>query len=666
MLKLIRDLRLTLHAACVSYWRKRTILRATALVHAQDLLSAPASQHPLILAQHAREIAAIKAGNLAFVDRRTNTNTALPLSISRVNQPVQKAVPVSLRRFSRTPVPARAINLIKAGILQLEWTVQVKKGKADPEDPDVKARIEIAKDTFQKPNDDDSYGTFTEQLLTDFLVYGAGTAELRDTGEAERPLMAYPVDSSTLQIVPQWNSGRADTMPRYAQVVPFQTQIEPIYLLDDEIMMIRDNIATDSPFGTGALEIAYEETKHLIGNQRMAGIAGTDQLGRQIFWWNGAVAPSTIKDMRDYLQQELEGMARVGMIAGAQKPEVLEIKPVSIEDLLLPWQEMLIRMIGISFGLSAQALGLERDVNRSTGEVLSDMDFRTAVLPVAHRFQEAFTRRVLHKKMGYEDLEMVYLGTEDPDISIKLEILTTRYQSNACTGNDLNRALGIDPIPSPFADLTMAEILFLQPIVQGMAKPASPSPFGGGEGGDGSTYGPQGGMAQDTDAAGANGLNLPRAGGAPTKLSIPKAPKLSLPKPRLYPAARVANMHPAAIRALQSAGLLPQSGADLVDQMQDEDQNILEKISEQVWEYLETLVEAEMERLKDTGKAAKLNKKWTQFAKKRYGKNSKRVKQLGPKSLEIKSAAQRGSSQQNVKSPTRVVRTANIPKPESY
>jgi hypothetical protein len=649
----------TLHQAVIArltaYWRKREVVQVLKVTHLQDLTNSPVSLHPLIRAQHAVEIDGIMAGRLNMVDRRTVANTGLPISFTRVNTPVAKQTPITLRRFSRTPVPARAINLTKAGLLALQWKVRAIEGIADSDDPDVMRRCQIVTNCLQKPNNDDSFRSWIEQILTDFLVYGMGCSETQANPFDDRPVKMWPTDANTIQIVTRWTEDMADQLPRYVQMLPFTTTTQSgVQLFDDELWTIRDNIATDSPFGTGCLEIAYRSVIDLLGAQRMAGIAGSDQLGRQIFWWSGAIPPTTMQDMRGYLQNELEGMARVGMVGGGPKPEVITIDPVSIEDLLLPWQEMLIRMIANSFNISPLALALERDVNKSTGEVMDDRDFRSCIVPVAKRFQESLTRHIIHKKCGWEDLEFVFLGTEDPDTQTKLEILEARYQASAITGNDMNEALGYKRIDSPFADMTQIELVILQASVQGMQQQAAAAQQQQQPG----LQHP--GMPQGNTFSQPAGLAAPSSKvQSPTvpKVTVPKAPKVAVPKiPRLggaLSAAAIADMSKAYIKALQLSRVLPKSTIVLADEMEQEQPGVLQQLTDEVWEYFEHLAELEIENSKT--KKATLSKKWLGLAKKRYSKDAKRLKDLqkngGLESLAPVTAS--GTTQKPVKSPRR-------------
>lgn len=620
MFTLLKRLHQAFTSRVTAYFRKREIVRVLRATHMVELAQTPVHQHPQLIAQQRHEIEGIRAGKLPLVNRRTLANTGLPITFTRINAPVAKQTPLSMRRFSRTPVPSRAINLVKAGLLGLNWEIRAIEGKANPDNPDVKARINIATDCMNKPNDDDSFRTWIEQVLNDYLIFGMGCTETQANPFDNRPVKMWAVDGNTIQIVGQWKESEKDILPRYVQQLPYTTATnQGVMLFDDELMCIRDNIATDSPFGFGCLEIAYKCIADLLGAQRQAGNAASDQLGRSIFWWSGAVAPQAMTDLRDYIQGELEGAARLGMIGGAPKPDLIETNPTQPNDLLLPWHEMLIRMIGNSFNLSGMALGIERDVNRNTGEVLDDKDFRSAVVPVAKRFQEAITRRIIHVKMGWDDLELVFKGTEDPDMETKLAIQQARYQANAMTGNDMNVEMGYKKIDSPFADITSIECQFLMAYIAKLpaqVNPNAPPMLPGGPG-----QPPMGQPPMGQPAPGGGGFK-PKPPVGVKQLSLPKPGPLKLP----MSANELLGMNKTYLRALQYASVLPKSSIVLADAMEADQPGVLKELSDEVWDYFEELAEREIDKSKS--RKATLSKKWTDLAKKRYGRDAKRYKNL--------------------------------------
>jgi hypothetical protein len=371
--------------------------------------------------------------------------------------------------MSRTPVPRRAMNIIKGAMITLTREIRPIDGIEVKDNVEQEERIKIAKKIFEHPNNDDSFQTFIEQCLEDYLVLGGFVAELGLTIDPGRPLKMWPVNVESIRLMPGWKESTPD-MPRYVQMTGLKGERGALAFYDDEMLYLKDNPSTDNPFGLGKMEVAFASLNSLLGVQDMSGRAGTDQVHKTWLWWNMPQPDTTMQIVRRHIQNDLEGQAKISLIAGAPKPDVLEVTPVTVDDLLLPWQEMLIRMIANAFEMSAMSLGVEHDVNRAVGQVLNDKDFRTAVLPTAKRIQEGFTRRILHDKLKWHDLEFVFTNLDDPDMETMLDMCAKMYSMNAITPNETRKKLSMGELDSSFGDLTQAEMMLIMIDAQNAAQ----------------------------------------------------------------------------------------------------------------------------------------------------------------------------------------------------
>ena len=453
-------------AYAVRWWRVRRTLQAFSSLHRQELATAAPYQWPLILARQENEVKAIKAGKLDtppqnIVDRKSWSYPFLPASINRLSVPIIKSTPYNLRRMSRTPVPHRAMSMIAGAIISQHWDIRpIADYDKQVDLDDQKQRIMTAKKCFHHPNNDDSFQTWIEMGLEDFHAYGGFVSEIRLTPDVQRPFKAWICNVESVRVFASWAESTPD-MPRYAQMTGLKGERGALLFYDDEMMYIKDRPSSDNPFGLGCMEVGFASISALLGVQEMAGRAGADTIHKTWLWWEAPQSEAHVQIVRRYIQNELEGQAKLSLIAGMKKPEVIDVQPVTEGDLLLNWQELLIRMIGNAFRMSATALGIEHDVNRAIGQVLDDKDFRTAVVPTARRLMEAFTRKILHQKLGWYDLEFVFTNLEDPDIETMVEIYQKLYAMNASTPNRALRALGMEEMDSPLADLTQFECMLL-------------------------------------------------------------------------------------------------------------------------------------------------------------------------------------------------------------
>ena len=380
----------------------------------------------------------------------------------------------------------------------------------------------------------------------------------------------------------------------------------------------------------------------------------------RIYWTgNSPQTESQVQIIRRHIQNELEGQAKLSLITGMKKPEVVDVQPVNEADLLLNWQELLIRMIANGFDMSAMALGVEHDINRAVGEVLDDKDFRSAVVPTARRLQEGFTRKILHEKLGWYDLEFVFLNLDDPDIETKIEMYSRLYSMNSITPNQICKGLNRPPLTSPFADLTQFECMLLniqametqqnqladagvqrqfqvaQLQQQLMGPPETPDTEpppdqgppgrgqppqrpGGPPGASGrpSTQGPSPG-------GGGNGESL--TPGNVSRGGQPPSPKaLSLPKFPIagskYNARQVARMP---INQITDVFKFARA-SDLLTQMDEQEPGILETLSDEVKEYFKERLAEEQQSRKPKPFKPGLVKKWTKELATRKRKSDSR------------------------------------------
>ena len=313
--------------------------------------------------------------------------------------------------------------------------------------------------------------------------------------------------------------------------------------------------------------------------------------GNTWLWWEQPQSDSAYQIVRRHIQNELEGQAKVSIIGGMKKPEVLEITPVTEEDLLLNWQEMMIRMVANAFDMTAMALGVEHDVNRAVGEVLKDQDFRSAVVPMAKRVQEAFTRKVLHEALGWRDLEFAFLQLDDPDLETKTDMNARMYSANALTPNEWRISVGKQPLKSPFGDMTQFESMMLnQELMAEIQNRQQEQSMN---------------RQQQQQLPGSGGGYPPGGGGQPyqkpiSQGEISRGGQIESPRPLMLPkfpiagskwnAREIARMPVNDLAERIDGGELPPAKSLLLD-MDDQEPNILEQMADEVKEYFKYVLQ---------------------------------------------------------------------------
>lgn len=566
-LDFLKSWREELRARFSKYLVTRQVVKVLELTHASELAVTPRNEWAVLRSKQVQEIQAVRDGAVFdIVDRRSWAYPYLPEALHRLNQPILKNTPYNIRRFSETPIPRRAMNLVKNSVLSFKWQIKAKKEFIDDDNPDREKRIKIATDTLNRPNNSgDSFRDFLEAMLEDFLLNGAGVAEHRATPYAGRPTKFWAVDSSTVRLFLDWTESTPDR-PRYAQMTGLKGERGIVVFLSNELMYIRDNIRTATPFGLGRLEIAFQSINAFLGVQDMSSKAGSDQVHKTWLWWTNTLNTAHVQQIRRHVQNELEGQAKLSLVAGVQKPEVVEVTPVTPEDLLIEWQKFLITIIAAAFDLSPQALNMDDHPAKATAQVMADSDWKNAVVPVATRFQTSLTVQWLHDNLGWKDLEFVFDNLDDPDLITRTVVDQRYYQMGSITPNEIRKKAGMTELPGPWGKLTMPQMQLIILIAQAkLGKPA-----GGAAGGAPS---PGGGMSQGGMKSGSTGSTGSMGTGLGSGSSMG------------FSADMVSQMTPDEITLYQELGILPPN-AQLAPQMEQEQPGIMDQLSDELTEFL--------------------------------------------------------------------------------
>jgi len=391
-----------------------------------------------------RRVAGVSAGAPSDVQlakkRRTAALPSIFNSYGPLSEAMPKPTPYNLRRFSETPIARRAINCIKDRIAGMRWRVQPRKGYALEAIPDGPARVRILTDNFDAPNPDDSFRSMAEQVLEDIIVGGFGAIEVQASGDATCPLVLWPVDGASIRMNVEWDG--SPQSQRYMQVNDLSGANSQIALDDDELIYIRLNPRTHTPFGLGRLEVAFETINSFLAAHRFAARLASNSVVQYALWLQD-LTPEHHERLIRWWQDEIEGTGKVPILSAESKPEVLRFGGGTDADLRLQWQEFLLRVVASAFDLPPFYLGVERDVNRSTAGEMNDMAFRQAIVPTARLLAEYLTRDAIGKKLGWSDLEFVFADVDATDPLEEAQIQQILLQTGVLTVNEVRRMRGL-------------------------------------------------------------------------------------------------------------------------------------------------------------------------------------------------------------------------------
>ncbi len=360
---------------------------------------------------------------------------------------VPKPSEANLRKFAETPVVRRAINVIKDRVVAMDWQIRVRRGVRVEDIEEVRARLSALRRTLEEPNSADSFRTLMEQVIEDALTGGYGAIEMEATGDAALPARLWPVDGATIRVNANWGrSGEGSNTARYEQTTLGQMPGQGVMLRDDQLMYLRMNPRSFTPFGLGPLEVAFETVNQFLSAHRFAGKLAANSVVQYALWLNEAT-PTQHERMIRWWQDEIEGTGRVPLISTEQKPEVLRFAQGTDADLRLEWQRFLIRMVANAFGLPPMLLGLEGDVNRATAGELADEAFRGAIEPLAKLIAEHITRDLFAKCIGWREFEFVFNDLNARDEETELAIQTQLLAAGVLTVNEVRAMRGLGPMP---------------------------------------------------------------------------------------------------------------------------------------------------------------------------------------------------------------------------
>jgi hypothetical protein len=233
---------------------------------------------------------------------------------------------------------------------------------------------------------------------------------------------------------------------RFAQATGLAGTGSVIPLCDNQLIYVRMNPRSYTPFGLGPLEVAFDTVNAFLSAHNFAGKLASNAVVQYALWLN-ETTPVQHERLIRWWQDEIEGTGRVPLLSTEQKPEVLRFAQGTDADLRLNWQEFLIRMIANAFSLPPVLLGLEQDVNRSTAAELLDEAFHSAIVPLARLISEHLTRDLFAKRLGWPEFEFVFNDLDTTDEMEQVQMQTALLAAGVLTVSEVRAMRGLAPLP---------------------------------------------------------------------------------------------------------------------------------------------------------------------------------------------------------------------------
>ncbi|WP_407310535.1 phage portal protein [Desulfosporosinus sp. SB140] len=355
-----------------------------------------------------------------------------------------------LRAFSESPIPRRAVDYIKNQISMLEWDIVTKDGSSLTDEQ--KKNAQIIKNILEYPNKQASWRTFNEMIVEDLLVIGHSPTEKRPWPQnKDKPLVLYPFDAASLELYADWDG--SDSKAKYAQVDRYGAVVD---FKDSEIMYLRYNPRTSTPWGLSPLEVAAQTIDYLLGTQAYAGSATSKATARKALDLGEEIDQEQVKEFRQYWRDEVEGRGRMAIYGGTKGSKSIELGAANDEALFLKWQQFLINQIANAFGMDSQKFGAVL-ASRATGDILDDATDEGAIRPLAHSITAAINREII-QELGFTELVFQFRWTTNYKDRKSLAAIHQIYATcDLRMIDEIRREMGDPPLPNGKGQYTVGE-----------------------------------------------------------------------------------------------------------------------------------------------------------------------------------------------------------------
>lgn len=348
-----------------------------------------------------------------------------------------------LRNFSKTnPIIRRCINIIKDKLVRQDYSFTKKDPLGDYADI-----IGTAKNVIEKPNNTDDRRSFFSAVIEDLVSGDCGAFEVVPTGNPYRPVFLYPTDGYTVSVVLN------DNTYGYAQRVTKEITGNPenyIFFLQDEMMYLKKQCFTNNPYGLSPIECAFEYIKALTQTFTYSSDIASNALPKYLANIKG-IQSTVLNEYKAYFQQECMGVPVLPMVS-AEDVQSVQIAPISEEATFMGYQQFVIAIIALAFGIPPEKLAIAKSNDRSKISEINENLLQDCIKPYADVIESAMNRVL--GIIGYDDrisFGYIYADTLEQQ-QIKQGMAVGLYQADIVTRNEVREMLGLPPSTDDYAE----------------------------------------------------------------------------------------------------------------------------------------------------------------------------------------------------------------------
>lgn len=372
-------------------------------------------------------------------------------SISRYNSVLNKEMSATcLRKFARTPIVRRAINITKNTLLNCKWNVE----KVDINDNnDYSDYIKVIEKCLNEPNYGDSFRSLFGATIEDILTGDCGAIEVCVGQDINKPIWLYPVDGFTIQV--GTNQVKYPTDIKYKQRKNDGGEVQ---LANQDLMYFNMNSFTNTPLGLSPVESAFEIINYLLNSQKYASTCASNAIPKYLLNLGENCDENMLARFRKYFAEEVFGSGVTPIVGGSSGIKSEQISASKDEELFLEWQHFLITIISFTFNIDPKRLNEGSQTDRSTVDEQKENILDEAVKPLANVIEENINKKVIGR-LGLNDKLVFKFCFEDNESrkKAKSDRVLNEFNADILTLDEARQMLGYDKIDGEYGTMLKSE-----------------------------------------------------------------------------------------------------------------------------------------------------------------------------------------------------------------
>jgi hypothetical protein len=345
-------------------------------------------------------------------------------------------IPVGqLRNLANTLPAQRCIRRIANTIISMPWSISPPEEDAK-KDSAIKLAREI-KRALKRPNREivhNTYGKMVKAIVGDIATLSFSAIERQKGSPKSQPFWVWVADGASIHLNPDWNPSIENAVPKffdYATGIPKPINSENLFLIQDFA-----NSYELTPISV--LEFAYNMIEGWLGISRFQFTTTTNAIREYMLILEEVETQEELETFREYWRTEVEGEGHIPILNG--KVNVIKLGARNDEELYLKYNEYLLRMIALAFGMSARDMNITEHDNRATAGVAADSSFQDAALPMAHCLAEHINNELVD--YYHEGFIFEFSDTEPRSQKDEADTAKTLYDSKIISRNEARLRIG--------------------------------------------------------------------------------------------------------------------------------------------------------------------------------------------------------------------------------